>query len=229
MIIDHHPRRKNLQSAVTVIDNEIGATATLLVEWLVEAQCEIHSGIATSLTYAIRSETQDLGREVSERDVQAYLRVLPKSTMRKLAKIILPKLPNTYFIQLNDTLKTARIFRNLIFAYLGTIPYPEIVAEMADLLLKHERISWSFCAGQYGNELHLSLRSSNAKANAGKLIKKLVSDKNAAGGHDTFAGGKIIINGNDALENLDIAEKLSKKFASLMGYPGAEWRLLTES
>jgi len=229
LVIDHHPRRRDLRADMVVIDTEAGATATILVEYLLDNDVDIGADLASALSYAIRSETQELGREASRRDIQAHMAVYPKASMRKLARIIHPKLPRSYFITLKEAISRAMSFRNAICAHVGEVPYPEVVAEVADLLLKHERISWVLCTGRFDDELVISIRSSNRNAKAGKLIQRLVPDRNRAGGHDTFAGGKILLSGNQKEEIDALEENLSNRFVQLLGYENAECKPLIES
>jgi nanoRNase/pAp phosphatase (c-di-AMP/oligoRNAs hydrolase) len=231
IVIDHHPCRPNLRAELVLINPQVGATATLLVEWLDESGLAIPTNLATALAYAISSETQDLGRESSKRDIQAYFKVFTKSSMRKLAQIIHPSLPRSYFIAVAKTLHRAKTFRNLICAHLGEIPTPDIVAEMADFLLRHERMRWSLCTGQFGDELIISLRSSYPKARAGKLVRRLIANRiksarNKVGGHDMTAGGRIPLTTGTGEEATDLENTLSQDLARVMGYKEPDWKPL---
>ncbi len=228
LVIDHHPQRRGLNSQLTIIEPDIGATATLLT-LLLEISCfPIPPDIATALTYAIRSETQDLGRDATSKDVKAHFFVYSRASMRKLARISRPRLSRSYFITLANVLQKTRVFRHLSCAHLGEILMPEVVAEMADLLMRQEHISWVLCTGRFGHTLYLSIRSTNTKAHAGKLIKKLVPDPNNAGGHDMFAGGKIELHSLSEIEIASVEAKLSQDFARLLGHAGVHWTPLIE-
>ena len=224
LVIDHHPRRRKKGNELYWIDPDVGATSTLLIESLLEAKLDIPARLATALSYAIRSETQDLGREAGPRDINAFLSVFPLATMKKMARIAHPKLPRSYFTTLSTSLEKTEVYRHLICAHLGEVPYPEIVAEMADFLLQHERISWSLCTGRFQDGLFLSLRAVSPKANAGKVIQKLIRDKRSAGGHDTFAGGRISIQGLSQTEICRMEKRLTARFAELMGHEPVEWK-----
>jgi nanoRNase/pAp phosphatase (c-di-AMP/oligoRNAs hydrolase) len=228
IVIDHHPRRHEVKSAFVMIDPHIGSTATLITQLVNAGGLAIPTDLATALSYAIRSETQDLGRETSEQDIEAYFMVYPKASMRKLARIIRPKLPRSYFVLLAKALQQAKVSRHLICAHLGDVAMPEIVAEMADMLLRHQRISWALCTGRFKKMLFMSLRSSNPKAKAGKIIKQLVPDQNNAGGHDTLAGGRISLDNLQEDEITILEIKISQQFAKLMGYANVEWKPLIE-
>jgi nanoRNase/pAp phosphatase (c-di-AMP/oligoRNAs hydrolase) len=201
------------------------------VEWLEESGLTAPINLATALAYAISSETQDLGREASRRDIQAYFKVFTKSSMRKLAQIIHPSLPRSYFVAVAKTLHRAKTFRNLICAHLGDITTPDMVAEMADLLLRHERMGWSFCTGRFADELIISLRSSYPRAKAGKLVRRLISNRmksaiDKVGGHDMTAGGRIPLTDSPGGDASDLEDKLSQNFAQALGYKEVEWRPL---
>jgi nanoRNase/pAp phosphatase (c-di-AMP/oligoRNAs hydrolase) len=234
IVIDHHPRRPDLKAGLVLVSPEVGATATVLVEWLEESQLAIPANLATALTYAISSETQDLGREADKRDIQAYLKVFTKSSMRKLAKIFHPSLPRSYFVMVAQALNKAKSFRNLICAHLGEISTPDIVSEMADFLLRHERIGWSLCTGRFEDDLIISLRSSNPKARAGKFVQRLIArrikaPRNKVGGHDMTAGGRIPLTRVAKNGVLDLENTLSQDFAGLKGYKEPDWKPLLDS
>ncbi|MDW7680005.1 MAG: DHH family phosphoesterase [bacterium] len=228
LVINHHPLRKKNLCGFQIIEPEVGASATILTEILIASEVDIPKDLATALAYAIRSETQDLGRETSERDIQAYHHVYSRSNMPKLARITKPKLPRSYFNMLANTLHCTVSFRNIICAHLGKVEVVEMVAEMADLLLRHKHISWSLCTGHFNEELFLSLRSSNPQAKAGKLIQRIILDRKNAGGHGMFAGGKISIAGMEQEEIIQLEKRLSDELAKQLGFKNVNWNPLIE-
>lgn len=226
LVIDHHPIRKDTKGDVLVIRPDVGVTATILVEWLAEASINIPVNLATALSYAISSETQNLGRESSQADVQAYLHVYTRASMRKLAQILYPKLPREYFITLAKTLYRTMVFRHLICAHLGDIPVVEIVSEMADFLLRLERASWVLCTGRLKGQLILSVRTTNPKARAGKMVKQMVYDSRTVGGHDMIAGGYVDIQDLKSPDIEKLEDELMQKFAKIRGYHDSTWKPL---
>lgn len=190
-VIDHHPLRRKTRAPFMDVRKEAGATATIVAEYLVESGIEIPVNIATALFYGISSETQALGRETTKADMEAYVTLFPKVNKRVLSKIEHPKLPREYFTTLHRALGKARFFKHAIWACLGDVETPEFVAQIADLLLMHERVSWSLCLGRYDEKIWLSLRTSKERANAGKVLRQLIGSKGVGGGHDMMAGGQI--------------------------------------
>jgi nanoRNase/pAp phosphatase (c-di-AMP/oligoRNAs hydrolase) len=228
IIIDHHPRRRDTSGALVLVNPDIGATATILVGLLKEAGLEIPADLATALAYGINSETQNMHREAAREDIQAYLYVYVRASIRKYAEIINANLPHYYFLQLGRALDNARIYRNLITTHLTKIYHPEIVAEMADFLLKHERISTVLSSGVYKHSLIISIRTNSDKLNAGELIKKLPLDRDNVGGHDKTAGGFIVLESLGKKSTEEAVARLTEAFGTMMGYEAVQWRPLME-
>ena len=74
---------------------------------------------------------------------------------------------------------------------LGTLGYPDLVAEIADLLLSYEGARYVLCLGQYGEHAYLSLRTEASDARAGSVMRQIVGHDGAAGGHGTMAGARL--------------------------------------
>jgi nanoRNase/pAp phosphatase (c-di-AMP/oligoRNAs hydrolase) len=229
IVIDHHEQIENYRADFIDIRPKYGANTTILMEYVKAAFLDIPSTLATAVIQAIRSETQELGREVTDADIKTYLEILPKANLKKLALINHPRLPKSYFNIMQTALKQAKIFRHIIHVHLGKIATPEVVSQIADLVLQHERVTWTLVTGRYQNILFISLRCTHKNANAGKILKKIIGNMGNAGGHDMIAGGKIIID-NDQEENWQKFENiLIERFTRRMGIKrDIEWRSLLE-
>lgn len=192
VVIDHHPVRQNTLSGLFYdIRPEYGATATILAEYLLAAGLQPTHAEATALIYAIRSETQDFAREFTGRDKAIYDRFFPLANHRLLARIQSPRLPLTYFANLRDALENLESVDTLIVSHLGHVEQPDIVPEIADLLVRLEGKTWSLCTGLYHDRLYLSIRTTNGRAEAGSLMHRLLGRRGKGGGHGRTAGGWI--------------------------------------
>lgn len=192
VVIDHHPLRKaTCASPFHDVRPAYGATATLAAEYLLATGLPLSQAAATALVYAIRSETQDFAREWSGPDKAIYDLVFPQANHRLLARIQSPRLPLTYFANLREALASLETVDTLIVSHLGRIEQPDIVPEIADLLLRLEGKTWSLVTGVYGERLYLSLRTTNPRADAGALMQRLIGRRGKGGGHGRMAGGWI--------------------------------------
>ena len=208
IIVDHHPRRPNNDWGKWVdIREEYGVTATIIYEYLISQGISINSNLATALFYAIKSETQDLGREANLPDREAYLRLFPIANKRIVFLITHPKLPVEYFMMMNSALRHTLIYDSLLVSNLHEISFPEVVAEMADFLIRLDGIETSFCMGHYAGSMILSIRTSRSDLALGSMIRRIVADLGTGGGHGMTAGGKIF-NVPDDKEAIDELEEL---------------------
>lgn len=225
IVIDHHYMTDQLRATFVDVRPEYGASTTMLLEYLKAAELEIPVDVATAVAYAIRSETQDLGRDASIADINAYLAVYPKANKRKLAKIFNPILPKQYFALLYKALQKSRVFRHLIHVHLGKVESPEFVAQIADLLLRHERIGWSIATGRFNEKLFVSMRCSHPKADAGNMLKQIIGKLGSAGGHPRVAGGQIPFIGQKADDWKRLEDTIIDRFLHKLEYKrDIEWK-----
>lgn len=227
IVIDHHQLREMSKQCRWVdIREEYGVTATILYEYLQAQDVYIGSKLATALFYAVKSETQDLGREANRHDRDAYLRLFPLTSKKLLYGITHPKLPIEYYLTIQNALANTARYDKTLVTYLHEIIFPEIVAEMADFLLRLEEIETVLCMGQYNDEMILSIRTIRHDVNAGDIIMRLVAGRGTAGGHGMMAGGKVD-NVPPLRRVMKAVEKLlTGRFLAELGIPQAKPRKL---
>jgi len=189
IVIDHHPIRRESRSArFTDIRSRYGATSTILFQYLRAAAIEIPTKLATALVYGIRSDTQDLGRESTRADIEAFLELYPLANPRALGRIVSAPLPRPYFSRLRRALDNAVLHGPRVVSNLGSLNSQEMVAEAADLLLRVEGVTWSCCLGVVGEIIHVSLRTSDREGNAGRVAHRMAGRRGFGGGHQALAG-----------------------------------------
>jgi len=192
IVIDHHPVRANTQTGPFYdVRPKYGATATILAEYMLAAGIQPTHALATALIYAIRSETLDFAREHAGPDKAIHDLFFPLANHRLLARIQSPRLPLTYFGNLHDALENMETVDSLVVSHLGPVEQPDIVPEIADLLLRMEGKTWSLATGYFQDRLYLSIRTTNTRADAGSLMNRLVGRRGKGGGHGMIAGGWI--------------------------------------
>jgi nanoRNase/pAp phosphatase (c-di-AMP/oligoRNAs hydrolase) len=192
IVIDHHPVRASTQTAPFYdIRPKYGATATILAEYMLAAEIQPTHAHATALIYAIRSETQDFAREYAGPDKAIHDLFFPRANHRLLARIQSPRLPAAYFSNLHEALESLESVDSLIVSHLGTVEQPDIVPEIADLLLRMEGKTWALATGYFQDRLYLSIRTTNTRADAGGLMRRVIGRRGKGGGHGMIAGGWI--------------------------------------
>lgn len=193
IVIDHHSSRGDITN-VEYIDlrPEVGASATILTDYLKAAALEIPSTLATALFYGIKTDTMGLGRNASPEDKAAYLFLQPKVDVDELVQIEQAQVPLTYFKSLSNAIQAARVYDDdLVISYIGRMKYPDLGAEIADLLMRLKGVKLVLCMGVFQGEFIISVRSRSPDIAAGKFARHMIGDLGSAGGHGTMAGGQI--------------------------------------
>jgi nanoRNase/pAp phosphatase (c-di-AMP/oligoRNAs hydrolase) len=200
IVLDHHTWRETTAAATFAdVRPEIGATSTILTEYLQAAEIEITPTLATALFYGIKTDTLGLGRGASPDDVAAYFYLQPRIDVDALAEIEHAQVPPEYFQRLDATLHAARVHQDLVTSYLGSMHRPDMAAEMADLLLRLQGVRWAICMGVYKDDLILAVRTRHRRGGV-RLVQVMVGDDGTAGGHGTMAGGQVPLQGREPEE-----------------------------
>jgi nanoRNase/pAp phosphatase (c-di-AMP/oligoRNAs hydrolase) len=192
IVIDHHKCcERTRHCRFTDIRNKYGAAATILYEYLIQADIRIEAPLATALLYAIRSDTQDLGRDTTKADTESFIRLYPLANKRMLSQIQRGRVGRDYYQMLADALKNAYICSNAVVTDLGHIENPDMIAEVADMLLRDDLTNWVMVYGYFQQKMLISLRTEAEDGRADKVIRRIVARKGSGGGHPSYAGGQI--------------------------------------
>jgi nanoRNase/pAp phosphatase (c-di-AMP/oligoRNAs hydrolase) len=207
IVLDHHTWHEATATASFAdVRPELGATSTILMQYLEHAGIEPPPQLATALFYGIKTDTMGLGRGASPDDVTAYFDLQSRIDVEALVEIEHARVPIEYFERLAGTLQTARMYEGVVISYVGPMSRPDLAAEMADLLMRLEGTRWVICMGAYRDDLILAVRTWNRRGGAGQLAQEIVGDRGTAGGHGTMAGGQVPL-------GTDIPEALVQQFS----------------
>lgn len=292
--IDHHPpRRSQLRAKMHDVRPEVGASATILCEYLAVAGVPVDAHLATALFYGIKSDTLGLSRRTSGLDIWAYSTLRHLVNTDLLNRIEHVQLPRTYFRSISDALANTTIYSvsappledldeeeveesanndepnsdvsNLerfdldVFALsrllvaerpdassslpqeqsneaeeedpedatevagdvavslLFDMQRPDMAAEVADLLMRMENVSWVICLGIYKELGVMSVRAANSNAGAGRLVRLVAGRSGSAGGHNTMAGGRIHLPNKTPAERIAELHALVPRFLKELG------------
>jgi nanoRNase/pAp phosphatase (c-di-AMP/oligoRNAs hydrolase) len=193
-VIDHHGIRKATK-AVPFIDvrTNYGATCTMVVEYLTKAEVEIPPQLATLMFFAIRTETQELGREASKADVDAYMELFPIADLEMVSGIERARIAVDYFEVWHRGIGATKLYGNVATCPVGAVHNPDMIPEIADMLLRLEDVHWSIVCGYHNGQVVFSLRTTEGGLNAGAIAQRVVGKRGTAGGHETMAGGRITV------------------------------------
>ncbi len=219
VVIDHHPERPDTHlSPIADVGGPIGATSTVVAEYFRASGLKMPSHIATALFYGIKADTRDLGRQTTRQDVDAYLWLFPMTDKDALGNIEHPKLPPAYFRLYHTGIEKAQVFEDAVVCDLGEIYAPDMVAEVAERFLYLDDMRWSLAFGEYEDQLYFSLRTSDRRHNAGRMIREVIEARGgSAGGHGTMAGARVPLKDLSGAARKRLREELTADFLRAFG------------
>ncbi len=219
VVIDHHPERPETRLApISDVGELVGATSTVVVEYFRASGLEMPPAIATALYYGIKADTRDLGRQTTPADVDAYLWLFPIVDKEALGEIEHPRLPLEYFRLYHTAIERAVVYDHAVVCDLEEIYAPDMVAEVAERFLFLEDVKWSLAFGEYEGQLYFSLRTSDRRMNAGRLIRDVIEEKGgSAGGHGSMAGARVPLRGLGPPARARFEQELVQRFLKEFG------------
>jgi len=200
---------------------DYGATSTILYEYLLDAGVKVNPDLAAALFYGVQSDTQDLGREACPADIAAFQQLILLADNKKLARIRRAPVGPDYFEALGGSLDNCVIAGSCVISHIRTHGTPDMMAEVADLMLRLDGARVSVCYGLSGDVIYLSARGHDARSNVARRMKRLVSRLGTGGGHRTMAGGQVPAVGEPERRLALVRERILRVFA-----PGKEPRPL---
>jgi len=191
-VLDHHRMDETGEHPFFFdVRQDIGATSTIVTQYLVQTGCPITKKIATGLFYGIMTDTGSMGRDNSPEDLACYKLLFDKIDHRLLAQIEHPDRDIEFFRVLHRAAETMVIFDNAGYLRLGQVSSPDYIGEMADTFHCLEKIEFTICTGIFKKNIFFSIRS-KTHDEAGLLAETIAKALNGGGGgHGKAGAGRI--------------------------------------
>ncbi len=187
VVIDHHSCSEKYETDFSDIRIPYGATATILSEYLLDADYKITRRLATALIYAIKTDTMFLDRDIDQADIQVFTELYPKVNLNLLRRIEHATLDYGERSNFVKALKNSMVVDAKLFAFLGRVEREDIIPRLADFCLQISGTEWAFVYGIYENNLICSMRNVGYVKHAGELAARVFSEIGNAGGHRSMA------------------------------------------
>ena len=229
-VVDHHPPAV-AAGAVPFMDirPDYGSTSTIITEYLQAEELDPPAKIATALFYGLKTDTMDLCRRASPADMEAYEWLFPRVDRKLLSQIENPSLSRDYFDTFAAAVTRAVTYRRTVITEVGRVAYPDMVAEIADRMIKLEGTQWSICFGLHDQRIYFSVRTNHPTRDAGEVVKKVLREEGVGGGHDTMAAGRVQLLEESEETYQRVVRTLWERFLEVLGEDSSEGRRLVRT
>lgn len=211
--IDHHPVNEKYQYRFVDIRPEVGSCATIIAQYFFENQVPMDWRIATTLTYGIRIDTNNLSRGVSKLDVEMLYRLYDECDYEIIHTLENSNLCFEDLVAYSSAISSIEVYENISFADTGADCPEALIANVSDFMLALVEVSFSVVYSRREDGIKLSVRSERPLWDAGKIAAAALKGIGNGGGHAAMAGGFVPFSGSDG-EAVILIDEIKERFIS---------------
>ncbi len=201
IVIDHHPPRAPVEARFVDLRSGVGATSTLLVDYLEQFRMELTEDIATGLLFGIRVDTREFTREVAPVDFEAAATLVPAADLSLLERIESPSISPETFETIARAIQNRREEGQILLSCVGSLSDRDALAQAADRLLAMEGVSATLVYGFRDGTIFVSARARGIEIDLGEVLRAAFDQIGSAGGHADMAGAQIRLGVLESVED----------------------------
>ncbi|SFR44983.1 DHH family phosphoesterase [Halogeometricum limi] len=207
IVVDHHPPRAPVEARFLDLRRDIGATSTLIADYLRRLGVEPGETVATALLFGIRVDTRDFTREVSVTDFEAAAWLVPHANLSTLQRVESPSMSSEVLETLARAIQNRDVRGDVLATNVGEIRDRDALAQAADRLLDMEGTRVTVVYGFKEGTVYVSGRARGTDVDLGETLRDALGPIGSAGGHADMAGAQIPLGiladvGEDSRESL---------------------------
>ncbi len=228
IIIDHHKDGHGQDSAAfSDIRPGMGATASIISQYLQELDIPVDKNVATGLFYGIRSDTREFRRNVTPQDLANAAFLLPLTDGDILDQIMSPSLSQETLDVLGNAIKNRHIQSGYLFSNVGYVHNRDSLPQAADLLISLEGVNTALVYGITDDAIVISARNRDIRLHIGNVLEEAFGDIGDAGGHPNMAAATIPLSYFRRVRNKEgllalVMDPLIRRFMGLVGLEAEE-------
>jgi nanoRNase/pAp phosphatase (c-di-AMP/oligoRNAs hydrolase) len=210
IVIDHHPA-DNVEARFVDHRVEIGATATILAEYVEAFDLDLDGTLATALLFAIRRETLGFLRGTTPEEYAAAGGLHEAADLDLLRQLSSPSVTGATVDAIAEAIENRQVRGSVLITHVGRTSERDSLPQAADYLATLEGVETAIVFGLVAENIHLSARSTDARMHIGNVLEEAFADVGSAGGHREMAGGEVPLGifadaTDDEAELIDLVE-----------------------
>ncbi|WP_396613183.1 DHH family phosphoesterase [Haloferax sp. S1W] len=199
IVIDHHPPREPIEASYVDLRRQVGATSTILVEYLDRLGITPDERVATALLFGIRVDTNDFTREVSTADFEAAASLVPYVDTDLLQRVETPSMTSETMETLARAISNRDRRGSVLTSNVGDVRDRDAIAQACDYLLGMEGVDIAVVYGLMEGTVYVSGRTRGSQVDLGEVLRDALGSIGSAGGHADMAGAQIPLGILDAV------------------------------
>ncbi|MFB6282416.1 MAG: bifunctional oligoribonuclease/PAP phosphatase NrnA [Halobacteria archaeon] len=190
-VIDHHQSENGIDAEYVDVREEYGATTTMLVQYMTALGVVPDEELATGLLFAIRRETLDFIRGLTEHEFDAAKYLFELADIDLLNEMIKPAFTPQTLDTIGEAILNRDVRASALVSGVGRTSERDALPQAADYLMNLEGIATVLVFGIVNEEIQISARSNDSRINLDSVVRDAFGDVGSAGGHRDMAGAQI--------------------------------------
>ncbi|WP_235855667.1 DHH family phosphoesterase [Methanofollis fontis] len=193
IIIDHHKNGTHDSTTSDFVDIRpgMGATASIMTQYLQELDIPVDTKVATALLYGIRADTRDFRRNTSPQDLNYAAFLLPLTDRDILDKIMSPAVSQETLDVIGNAIRGREVVSGYLFTNVGYLRNRDAVPQAADMLINLEGVNTALVYGITDTNIIFSARNRDIRIHIGKVLEEAFAGLGEAGGHANMAAASV--------------------------------------
>ena len=195
IIFDHHTPSGPVEAKFVDLRETVGATSSILVEYLTQFDIPLDVTLATALLYGIQTDTHSLTRSATPVDFESAKAVLPLADQELLQRIESPSISRETMNTLAQSIRSRTVSGPIAVSSVGDISERDSLAQAAEMLLQMEGVQITMVYGITDDVIYASARASRPgkSVDLAEVMRDAFGQIGSAGGHEEMAGASIPI------------------------------------
>jgi nanoRNase/pAp phosphatase (c-di-AMP/oligoRNAs hydrolase) len=191
IVIDHHPIvRKHKVHFADIRPNYL-STSSIMTEYLKAADIALTRNLASALFYGIKTDMRHFMGEMTYGDIEAVKWLRQKADRYIVNQIEFSQFTGESLDYFSIALVRRRFINGVMFSHLGPVPFSDICVQVADFLIRVEKVAWALVTGIVADTLVVVFRNDGIKKDAGYLARTAFDNIGSAGGHKSMGRAEI--------------------------------------
>jgi nanoRNase/pAp phosphatase (c-di-AMP/oligoRNAs hydrolase) len=190
VVVDHHSA-DGIRARFVDHREGVGATATILTEYLEALGIELDPVLATGLLFAIRRETLGFLRGATRAEYEAGGLLHEHADLDLLRRLANPSISGATVDAIADAIANRVVRGSVLISHVGRTTERDALPQAADYLASLEGVETTVVFGIVEDTVQVSARSTDPRIHIGDVLAETFADVGSAGGHREMAGGEI--------------------------------------
>ncbi|MDQ7831940.1 MAG: DHH family phosphoesterase [Desulfovibrionaceae bacterium] len=194
LVIDHHPLKPEAPVTADYVDIRpgLGATCTILAEYLRAMRIRPGKLLATALLYGIKTDTQNFSRPFQHGDILAFSGLNKYAGQDLLRRIVHSEFHKSWLKYFTRAFRKMRFVGSRgLFVFMDRLESPDVLVILADFFTRVHGLSWDMICGVSEGKAVAVFRGDGISGDVGKAAASHFGDVGSAGGHRTMARAEI--------------------------------------